>query len=213
MDALGLNPTSFFSFEYFCSYVAPGARLSRVHCLPPPADQMDIATVSLGWNEEGLQFEITVDAPFERSCHPQVEGGDAVLLFIDTRHVKGARSVHRYCHQFFALPTPVNEIQAGECTRFRPDEARPLCSNDKLSLQVQKRQRSVTLSLSIPADCLHGYVAEDNSRLGFSYLISRGWRPAQGLTGCPRELAISQHPELWATARLKQALTERGTRR
>lgn len=151
---------------------------------------------------KGFFFEVNITVSSLAVSYPNVEAGNSIELFVDTRNVKTARSSHRFCHHFFFLPEPVDGIQKGEITRFRTEDRHPICKPEDLHLDIDKMKKGYKAVIHIPSDCLHGYNPDDSAAIGFCYRINRpgSIAPAWGFTDADAELF--QYPYLWQTLKL-----------
>lgn len=162
------------------------------------------AEISLGWHEEGLEAYIRIKQPFQRAYYPDVERGDSIELFIDTRDVKTAGFNHRFCHHFFALAEGIEGHSAGEITRFRTEDTHPLCDPNDLKVKSLTSKTEHSLNLFIPGHCLHGYDPSQFDRIGFAYRINRANGFPQHLSVVTEDFPIEQQPALWASLKLKR---------
>lgn len=209
-DFVPLSPRNFFNLEVEVPRVDWQARAtSRTHPLKKTAfvlplttelaEEEDFASVAMGWAPEGLLFLVSYDQPFERSLYPDLQHGDSVELFIDTRDVKTAGFNTRFCHHFFFLPQQIEGVDRGECTHFRTEDAHELCDPTELGL---KRLSEHDLEIRIPKQCLTGYSPEDFRRLGLNYRLNRFSGPSQHFAVSGKEFPVEQQPSLWASGSL-----------
>lgn len=211
-----LTPVNFFQISADCNYIPPAkdkkfpnitkANSSKFQ-LPDTSklcSEDSFAEVSLGWNEEGLEAYIRVDNPFKRAFYPDVERGDSVELFIDTRDVKTAGFNTRFCHHFFFLAEGVEGHFAGEITRFRTEDTHPLCDPSELKVKSLVQSSGYTLNIFIPSHCLYGYDPDQFKRLGFSYRINRADGFPQHFTVVTEDFPVEQQPSLWGSLILKK---------
>lgn len=160
------------------------------------------ASVAIGWQPDGLEFFITVDQPFQKAFYPDIQRGDSVELFIDTRDVKTAGFNTRFCHHFFFLAEGIEGHIAGEITRFRTEDVHPLCEAKDLKVNTLNLSGGYALNIFIPSHCLHGYDPEQFNRLGFAYRINRFHGFPQHFTVVTDEYQIDQQPSLWGSLKL-----------
>lgn len=205
-ERLSLSPINFFSVTQEClkgELTDKGLPAKfRIADTAGLTEEKPFADVAMAWNEAGLSFSVTVKTPMEASFYPQVDAGDAVELFIDTRDMKSSGFPNRFCHHFFFLPEPVDGRQCGEITRFRTDDRHPLCDPELLQCKCVPSSRGYQLNIFLPSACLVGYNPDDFDRLGLNYRISRYDGDAQYLTIRDQEFAIDQNPALWASVRM-----------
>ena len=158
--------------------------------------------IALAWNPEGLECLAVVNKPFEKAIYPQIEQGDSLEVCIDTRNVKTSGYNTRHCHHFFALPSPVNGIEAGEITKFRTEDAHELCDGKALQVKTEHQKDKYLLHFLIPASCLHGYDPEQFDQIGFSYRLNRYTGEPQHFTVSSKEYTWEQQPALWSSVKL-----------
>lgn len=202
-----LHPVNFFALAWDCPVLPkPGTiPTGKAYTLPTTdvlCNEKNFAKVAIGWHTEGLSFFIEVNSPYKKAVFPQVEQGDSVELFIDTRDLKAAGFNTRFCHHFYFLPEPVEGHEAGEMTRFRTEDRHPYCDAQLLTSQVEKKARGYTMHVFIPAACLHGYDPKQFERLGFTYRINRFGNDSQHWSVVSQEYQIDQQPALWGSIRL-----------
>ncbi len=194
-DISALLPSSCFAFELPLYPTEKKRELKKRHLLPDfseLADEISFATMHAGYSEEGVRFDVEVSKPFE-DIH------DSVELFIDTRAMKNAGFPTRFCHHFLIFPQAVDGIIAQEITRFRTEDAHPLCNPDDLKVHGEVGRRKWAVQIFIPSQCLHGYDPTAFKKMGFAYRINRQGGEPQHFTLSSRYIAIEQHPSLWST--------------
>ncbi len=204
-----LTPISFFALE---ADIHP-LHTTNVPCrilekerdaflLPSTAsltNEESFATVAIAWHPEGIALHIDVDKPIERVSYPDLKYTDSVELFIDTRNRKTAGFANRFCHHFFFLAEPYLEHFFGEITRFRTDDAHPLCQPEDLFCHIHKRKKSYGMDIFLPKECLIGYSPDDFSKIGFNYRIHRPDGKTQHFAARTDEYAVESHPSLWGS--------------
>ena len=215
-EFIPLTPVNFFQISADCNYISPSKEKKFPNITKAQAQKMMLpdtsklcsedpfAEVSMGWNEEGLEVYVRVNTPFKRAYYPEVERGDSVELFIDTRDVKTAGFNTRFCHHFFFLAEGVDGHFVGEITRFRTEDVHPLCDPNELKIKSLVQTSSYSLNIFIPSHCLYGYDPEQFKRLGFSYRINRADGYSQHFTVVTEDFPIEQQPSLWGSLILKK---------
>ena len=199
-----LSPLHFFSAEIPVLFLSStqNARFSHAHRLPNLAQilgEESFAEVSLGWNPDGLRALIRVEKPFEKCRFPDIQQGDSVELFFDTRNVKTSGFNTRFCHHFFFLPERVEGKQAGELTRFRAEETHEWCDPADLYVKAALGKHGYSLDVTIPAHCLHGYDPDQFDHLGFTYRINRFGGHSQHFSVSSLDYQIEEQPSLWSS--------------
>jgi hypothetical protein len=160
-----------------------------------------VARVSAAWGDQGLLFELQVDGSFDHPSYPELEEGDCLELFIDTRNLKSVGFNHRFCHHFYFLPVAVDGApRAAEVTRFRTEDSHEHCDPTELRVVDLKKSH---WQLWIPKKCLVGYDPQQFDQIGFTYRLNR-WakKSRQHFAVHSREYAIDQLPGLWSNVGL-----------
>lgn len=158
--------------------------------------------IRMGWNPRGLIFEIHIQKEFEECFFPEYRKGDSIELFIDTRDLKNAGFIHRFCHHFVMLPKPIEEISAQEVTVFRTDDRHELCEGKKIHVVSEFKKKSYIVAIHLPEDCLYGYDSSSFDRLGFAYRINaRG--NINHFNVSSEYLNLEQHPNRWASMQMR----------
>jgi hypothetical protein len=163
------------------------------------------ATILMGYSEQGLQFHITVETPKISVFYPEIQKGDAIELFIDTRAVTQAKTTHRFCHHFFFLPEAFEGTLQGEITRFRTEESHPLCDASALECKIKKTKSGYSATIFLPSHALVGYAPQECPKVGFTYRISRSDGKKQYFALSNTLLAIESTPYLWSILRLVES--------
>lgn len=202
-----LSPIDFLALSADCFYqpLQSPEFLSARHQLAPTSalsGEELFAQIAVGWNEEGLAFQVAIAKRFEKAFYPDVHRGDSVELFIDTRDMKRAGFNTRFCHHFFFFGEPVEDKLCGEITRFRTEDIHEWCNPKDLQLTTHLKQHRYELQIFIPGSCLHGYAPDQFDRLGFSYRINRFLGEPQHFSLVSSEYQIDQQPSLWSSLRL-----------
>jgi hypothetical protein len=203
-----LQPIHFFALSYDCYKLHEKYHLIDVdtHTLPSTAfliaEQKNFARISLRWHEEGIAIAVAVDQPIEQSFYPEIERGDSIELFFDTRDVKSASFNTKFCHHFFFLPQIIDGINKGEKTHFRTEDSHSLCDPRDLLFQLQTHKKGYSAHIFIPAACLHGYDPLQFNRLGFTYRIHSAKKLIQHFTAVSSDYQIDQQPSLWGSLNL-----------
>jgi hypothetical protein len=215
-EPFALSPVNFFHLSFDCHLIETGFPMLNLqksgllkankYLLPDTSalcGEEHFAKVGMGWNREGLEFQIVSKEAFQQSVYPEVTRGCSVELFIDTRDVKNSGYNTRFCHHFFFFPEPLEGIQAEEVTKFRTEDAHELCDPKELLVKSKLSSSGYTMSIFIPASCLNGYDPDQFDRLGFTYRINRYGGPAQHFSALTEEYNIIEQPSLWSSATLK----------
>lgn len=204
-DVPGFSPVQFFGMTTDCLYFKRTLKAEKSFLLPSTTDLLSeeqFADVYAGWNMEKLAFIFHVKTPFQKIGEGDFRRGDSIELFIDTRDLKTKGSVSRFCHHFVFFPVESQNFLGREITRFRNEDMHRLCHPEDLQVVPDLKSNSYTLSIEIPAHCLHGYDPLSFSRIGFTYRINRTGAPPQHFAVSSDEYTIEQHPATWGTLRL-----------
>jgi hypothetical protein len=205
-----ITPVNFFQFKFDCQFIEgsfsklSSKKISK-YILPSLSElchEYCFGELAIGWNYEGIHVLLNVSQPFRRTCYPDITRGDSLELFLDTRDVKTSGYATKFCHHFFFLPEPVEEVHAGELTRFRSEDMHELCQSSALHVNSQKKKEGYSLQVLIPSNCLFGYDPEQFDRLGFAYRINRAEGSPQHFCVTSEDYSLEQNPSLWCSMRL-----------
>jgi len=200
-------PLDFFTTSCDLSIGEWGKPLKKKHTLPNFSEMLyedPFAKVLLGWHVKGLMCEVHFEKPFEECFFPQVGKGDSIELFIDTRDLKSAGFLTRFCHHFVILPKPVDEIQAIEVTSFRTDDRHELADGEKIGIKAEFGRQSFLVQISLPSECLHGYDPSGFDRLGFAYRINGVDRDPMHFALSSNYLSIESLASKWASMQMRK---------
>lgn len=204
-DLPALSPVQFFGLACDCAYLQGSLKPEKKFLLPSTSDLLEeepFADLYVGWNVEKIAVQVVVHRPFQKIGEPDFRRGDSVELFIDTRDLKTKGVVSRFCHHFVFFPVLTQNFYGREITRFRNEDMHRLCHPEDLHVVPEVDERSYSISIEIPAHCLHGYDPLSFSRLGFTYRINRADGPPQHFAVSSEEYTIEQHPATWGTLKL-----------
>lgn len=206
-EPFSLNPVHFFTISCDCHYLSKKDQIPSLSTDALPSThrlthEENFAKVAMGWHEEGISFQIQVNQAFQQSFYPDIERGDSIELFLDTRDLKSAGFNTRFCHHFFFLPQTVDQIFKGEKTHFRTEDSHALCDAQVLHCQSQIRKNDYTVKIFIPTQCLYGYDPKQFDRIGFTYRINRWGGNAQHFAVVSPDYQIDQQPSLWGSIKL-----------
>lgn len=213
MDELpSLEPLHFFAINADLLHWegTKGNSLPKSYLLPnlsPFFGEDSFAKVFMAWNERGIFLNIAADSRVPKVFFPDIQKGDSVELFFDTRDMKNTHGIHRFCHHFFFLPQIFEyegeKVQSGEITRFRGEEKHELADpHDLFVICEEKGRGGYVMYIFIPQESLFGYDPKSFNRLGFTYRINRGGRP-QFFSASAEEYPIEKYPALWSSLILR----------
>jgi hypothetical protein len=217
-EFVSITPINFFQIAADCEYLprsnsAPfsfqhdfvqGKKMEQ-YLLPDTSSlcaEEQFAKVYMGWNEEGLELYIEINTPHARANYPDLQQGDSIELFFDTRDLKSSGFNTRFCHHFFFLAEGVEGHFAGEISKFRTEDTHPLCDSAELKVKSACHKLNYRMHVFIPSHCLHGYEPDQFNRLGFTYRINRAGGFPQHFALTSDDYPIEQHSSLWASLKL-----------
>jgi len=206
-DVPGFSAVQFFGVNSDCHYIRSSLKPDKAHLLPCTSDLLgeeSFADVYAGWNVEKLSFYIISKVPFQKAGEGDFRKEDSIELFIDTRDLKTKGVVSKFCHHFVFFPVQVQNFYGREITRFRNEDIHRLCHPEDFQITPHLSEKGYSLSIDIPAVCLHGYDPLSFSRLGFTYRINRAGGPPQHFAVSSEEYVIEQHPATWGTLTLRK---------
>jgi len=185
--------------------------------LPPDCTLPDFAEfeqrksfgeLRLAWNNNGLGFSIQVSGKKEavRSKPENPWESDSLHVWIDTRNTQTIHRASRFCHHFVAIPTPGGKkkasavVQQLQIPRAREESA--LADPDQLLGRCEQTKDGYLLEVWLPAESLHGFDPDSNSKLGFYYYLRDSELGEQYLS-VNQEFPFATDPSLWWTLDLK----------
>ena len=208
-----ITPINFFQLRLECHRLPPvkGSQFAlstknyKTYLLPDTAvltNESPFCSIAAGWSRDGIEIYASIDTPYTRSFHPQIQKGDSFEICIDTRDVKTSGYNTRFCHHFFFLPEAVEGQHAGEITKFRTEDAHELCNPQDLIVESTIKRGSYLLQCFIPSHCLIGYDPEQFDRIGMTYRMNRFGGDPQQLAVLAAEYKYEEQPSLWSSVRL-----------
>jgi len=161
------------------------------------------AELSLAWSEGGLKVHLSVESTFKGSFFPDVEKGDGLELFIDTRGVEEALVMHKYCHHFIFLPKEVDGIIGAEVTSFRGEDKHIPADPENFEVKTTFQRMGYTMEILIPEICLFGYDDRgEDPWIGFAFRLHRQGEKPMHFPVSSVDLKMEAHPALWARLQL-----------
>ena len=154
--------------------------------------------VGMAWSEEGIHLCFKIETKFEACFFPEVEKGDGVEVFIDTRGIDSAVTIHKYCHHFIFLPEKVNGIQSAEVTRFKSNDRHDPALHENFSVESKIKAHSIEMQITIPEISLFGYNPLQNPKLGFACIVHRSNKEKGHFPQSGVDFMIERCPLLWA---------------
>ncbi len=154
------------------------------------------------WSLEGIKLFLRVDSKFGGSFFPDVEKGDGIEVFIDTRSNATSSVIHKYCHHFVFLPKEVDGVQAAEITRFKSDDRHDPAPFESFTVRSVLKGKCIDMEITIPEISLFGYNPDQVRKIGFACRVHRS-------SGSPGHFPLSEVdfklkicPALWARMQL-----------
>ena len=199
-------PIDFFTVTYGVQEGEWKKGCQKKHRLPDFSDflyENSFVHVRMGWNQKGLMFTVEIEKPFEECFFPEFRKGDSVELWIDTRDLKSAGFVTRFCHHFVFLPKPIENIQTKEVTTFRTEDRHELADLSECFVHSEFFRKSYQMEIALPSECIYGYDPVSFDRLGFAYRINGVKKEPNHFTVSSEYLHVEQHPNRWASLQLR----------
>lgn len=198
-DVEALVPLHFVELSFPALYKKEEKIDKKRYLLPDTSSWLgedSFADIYFAWSEE----ELHIFADVKDSLHATADSkAQSIELFIDTRAQKNRKFVGIFSHHFVITPQAVEGFYAREISRFAK-EAHPLCAPKDLDVEIEKKRKGYSISLSIPNFALHGYDPTQYTTLGITYQINRPEKEAQHFSALSEEVNIWQNSYLWATA-------------
>jgi len=167
----------------------------------------NFADVRMAWNEFGLAWQMEVKGkdqlPQGNASRPRAS--DGATFWVDTRDARTSHRASRYCHQFHFLPTgggSEGDEPAFLQTKInRALQDAPLCNPNEVPFQCRRTKHGYLLAAFLPAAVLHGFDAEQNRRLGFTYAI-RDAELGEQVLSVGADFPYWEDPSLWSVLQL-----------
>ena len=214
--AVEIPRRAFFAFAFACPYrsdppVIDGQLRDWDDRFKMP-DLIDLegervfAGVFTAWNETGLYLALEVSKPAALAVDPRRPArGDGLQVWVDTRDVRGAHRASRYCHHFCFLPRgggdAGSEPLAAQLRIRRARAQARICDPAEFSVASRVLKIGYRMEVHIPATALTGFDPDENTRLGFTYLLKDRRLGRQSWTA-DEPLPVSYDPSLWGTLEL-----------
>lgn len=195
-----LSPASFFSFSLSLKKKGAYQPLPDITSL---TCEDEFAKVMFKFDESSLSFLFEVNTPFQEVFFPKVERGDGIELFLDTRDMKSAKTITKFCHHFVFLPAAIDDIQGCEVTKFRTDDAHEYPEEEKLRPSVAFTKKGYTLEVHLSKETLFGYDPLEFPRIGCAYRIHRAGGSSQHFGPPSSEFSLESSPHIWPSIHLR----------
>ncbi|MDA0747957.1 MAG: hypothetical protein O2954_15660 [bacterium] len=161
------------------------------------------ANVYAGWNDGGVYLAVDVLRAVEMETDVKRPlRGDGLQVWVDTRDVRTAHRASRYCHHFYFLPAKGSRKPVGGQVRIRRarSQGKP-CDPSHLEVACSTTRSGYRMEMKLPAEVLTGFDPEENTRLGFTYLL-RDRKLGRQYWTADEPLPVSYDPSLWGTLEL-----------
>ena len=207
---------AFFNFAFACPFRSDAPVLDgnlgdweeghRVPDLGAIEGREPFADFYMAWNDAGLYLALDVRGAAGLEVQPKRPlRGDSLQVWIDTRDVRDAHRAGRYCHHFFFMPIGGGrggKQPVGGQVRIRRARAQGrMCDPKQLGVASRVLKFGYRMEIHLPGEALTGFDPEENTRLGFTYLLKDRKLGRQFWTaGDP--LPVSYDPSLWGTVEL-----------
>lgn len=146
------------------------------------------------WNEEGVHFTFSVKEPIQQCAFPQVDTGDGIEIYLDTRGPNAQSTFDSCTYHFAYIPEPIAGNMGGEMlgahTRNRPN------TQKEVQAKVTTHAKGYDLSWVIPQGALHGSQPKENVLWRFIYVVHRYGNTPQ-FFGVSEDLRWRQSPRGW----------------
>ena len=194
-DFPAVMPLHFFDVEL---QIKKGSKPKLIETCSELLDEESFCEVFLALSDGGIQLRLNVLKPFEKAFFPDVEKGDAMELFVDTRGLPDAHIIHKYCHHFVFLPKEVDGILGAEVTRFKTNDKRELASKEHLKVSAEFTKKGYSMEIFIPDIALFGFDLTEYPNLKLAYIVHRGEYEPNHYPKSNHVYNLKEHPSLWA---------------
>lgn len=136
-------------------------------------DTPEFATISLGWNENGLGIAVEVCGKPEppSGSSAKAHAGDHVKIWVDTRPTGNVHRATEYCHGFACIPA--DEARDGESSvsvaQIAQQRAeRTKADANKLTSRTSLNDNGYLLEVWLPASQIYGFrEVSELGKIGF----------------------------------------------
>lgn len=177
-------------------------RFIKGHQLPL-FDLEPFSQCACGYSLNAFHLRFQIARTMKEACFPDYQRGDRIEIFIDTRSVKTARYLTRYCHHFVCFFEPIEldgkAVQAVEVTRFRGEEQHPLCDPSQIEVSTTCKKGITEMVVLFPKEILVGFEPLQFRKMGFSFKVTTAAGETQVWGAASEDFPIEQQPQLWPT--------------
>ena len=170
-------------------------------------DQFQFADVRIGWSERGVHVTIIVKGrQMALECRETaILDSDSLYLWIDTRNTHDVHRATRFCHWFVLLPAgggaKKNKPVANPVKINRAKEVSPSFNRSKVLIESEVSKSGYKINALIPAASLNGWNPEEQTDIGFNFMVNDSELGYQTLALGP-DMPIEEDPSLWHTLQL-----------
>ena len=169
--------------------------------------QYQFADVRIGWSALGVHATLIVKGrqmPLE--CRETaILDSDSLYLWVDTRNTGDVHRATRFCHWFVLLPAgggaKKNKPVANPVKINRAREVSPSFNRSKILIDSTVSKTGYQINALIPAACLNGWNPDEQSLIGFNFMVNDSELGYQTLALGP-DMPIEEDPSLWHTLKL-----------
>jgi len=191
--------------------IRAGKHPSGLTKLPELSFQTEIPrnspTVSVGWNDDGLAFDIDMPGkphPWPPGYSRGAELGDFFSIYLDTRDLKTNRRATRFCQLFQVIANGDDPPRAYVHPAPMPHSREPsMMRVDPIPTVFSSRSKGYRVSFWLGRERLSGFDPENVPSLGFYYHI-HDEAAGDFYFGLGEEFPCDTDPSLWPSLRLKR---------
>lgn len=206
MDLKNLPPIDAGALFQIHAAIQEGSVLPKNWPKKLPSLRMDeflgeegFADLSMIYWSGGLVIGVSIDTTFVDCFFPDVRKGDGLEIFIDTRGIENAQTMHKYCHHFVFIPKEKDGIVGAEVTRFRTEDKHELCDHTQLQVTTNFFKKGYEMQIVIPDTCLFGFDPIEYPKLRFGYIIHRTGGHPMHFPHSGDDYKLETVPSLWAS--------------
>lgn len=188
-------------------YIVDLTEANRIDNLAGLEGRQNFADVRLGWNENGLGFQVEVRGKkADPKGNPDRPGAsDVVSLWIDTRDARTGHRASRTCHLFHFFPaaggSDRDEPVVVQAKIHRALQDAPHCASGAIPFLAERVRGGYRIEAFLPAAVLTGFDPEQNPRLGFTYAV-RDHELGEQTLSMDADFPYAQDPSLWSVLEL-----------
>jgi len=204
-----LTPSAFYSVSHSVGLLKsldldqPFKKDFELTSISSLLDESPFADIGIRWHMDGIMVFAEVKKSFSDTDITHFAKGDALEIFIDTKNIKTAVSIHKFCHHFVCMAKEKDGVQAQEITRFRLEDSHPLAKTEHIPIHSSFTKSSYSMNIWLSKDILHGYDPSQYPSIGFEYRLHGSRMPPQHFS-LSKDINFDKHPALWSELKLIQ---------